>query len=82
LESIKKSIKKTKSIKILPKLFLILLIFFVLYFPINYINQYINYNSSKLNTYIQLNNKIIETKSINSLTENEFYEYNVLKIEF
>lgn len=82
IKSVKKSFNKTKSFYKLSKLAWILLIFFILFLPVNYLEQYINYNSNNLIDYISIKKKLSEEKTKKLVTQKEYYKYSALDIDF
>lgn len=82
LDSIKSSIKNTKWFNKLFKLLTILIMFFILLLPVNYLGQYIVYNSGNLANYIWLKKKYSSKETKNKLTQKEFYKYSSLDIEY
>ena len=82
-KAIKKSIKKTRKIKKMFKFILIFLLFSVLLLPINYVGQYIDFDSKKLEYYINIKNKTILKQELTdkenvdyTFLDNEFWKYN------
>ncbi len=80
IKCLKKSIKKTKKLKIFFKFILTLFIFGIIIFPVTYLWQYIDYKSNNLINYIELKNKS-ENKE-NKLNQKEYYIYSALNIEY
>jgi len=61
------------------KFILIFLLFSVLLLPINYVGQYIDFDSKKLEYYINIKNKTILKQE---LTDKENVDYTFLDNEF
>jgi hypothetical protein len=79
IKIIKKSIKKTRKIKKIFKFIIILLLFMMILFPVNYLWQYIDFNHKTLEYYIDLKNKKISKQEI---TSRENIDYTFLNNEF